>query len=56
MGHRASVSISEDAVKRFVKDFLKVRYEWKALDPESIQKSLAPIVTDGLNKKNITNF
>ena len=51
IGHRTNVSISEDDVKRFVENFLKIRYEWKNLDPKSMQKSLAPIVTDGLSEK-----
>ena len=51
MGHRAGVSISEEAIKQFVKSFLKIRYEWKNLDPTSMQKSLAPFVTKGLNEK-----
>lgn len=50
-GKRSEVVISEEAVKDFVEDFLKRRYEWDALDPESKSKTLAPIVTKGLGKK-----
>ena len=51
MGQKGSLPISEEAVKRFVEDFLRLRYEWKKLDPKAKEKSLAPVVTDGLNKK-----
>lgn len=50
-GRRASIPISEDVVEKFVSDFLKRRYEWTALDPSAMRKTLAPIVTDGLNSK-----
>lgn len=50
-GRRATIPISEEAVERFVADFLKRRYEWKTLDPKVMGKTLSPIVTSGLNKK-----
>ena len=50
-GQRANLPISEEAVKVFVEEFLRLRYEWKELDPKTMKKSLAPIVTDGLNQK-----
>ncbi len=50
-GKRSNVAISEEAVKAFVEDFLKRRYEWDALDPRSKSKTLAPLVTKGLGKK-----
>ena len=50
-GQRANLSISEAAVEKFVKKFLHIRYEWDKLDPQAKQKSLSPIVTDGLQKK-----
>ena len=50
-GERFAIPISEKAVERFVSDFLKKRYQWKTLKPESIRKSLTPIVTEGLNKR-----
>lgn len=50
-GQRASLPISEAAVEEFVRKFLHLRYEWHKLDPQAKQKSLSPIVTDGLQKK-----
>lgn len=55
VGKRTNQSISEEAVQAFVKQFLRTRYEWKKLDPETIQKGLGPIVTDGLSRK-LKNF
>lgn len=51
MGKRVGQPISEGAVEQFVERFLKARYEWKSLDPLAMSKGLAPIATDGLNKK-----
>ena len=50
-GRRANLPISEAAVEEFVRKFLHIRYEWDKLDPRAKQKSLSPIVTDGLQKK-----
>lgn len=50
-GKRATIPISEKAVEKFVADFLRRRYEWHALDPKVMKRTLSPIVTDGLNKK-----
>ncbi len=50
-GRKTSLPISEEAVEEFVEGFLRVRYEWNKLDPKAKQKSLSPIVTDGLQKK-----
>ena len=50
-GKRAQLPMSEQVVGNFVKDFLKIRYQWKELNPEGKKKSLAPFVTDGFNKK-----
>lgn len=50
-GRKASLPISEEAVEEFVKGFLRIRYEWNTLDPKAKQKSLSPVVTDGLQQK-----
>jgi hypothetical protein len=50
-GLRDKVTISEKSVEIFIKDFLRRRYEWAKLDPSDKKKSLAPIVTKGLNQK-----
>ena len=50
-GQRANLPISEEAVEEFVRKFLHIRYEWDKLDPKAKQKSLSPIVTDGLQQK-----
>ena len=50
-GQRVNIPISEETVKIFVKDFLKIRYEWKEFDPKSMSKSLSPIATKSLNNK-----
>ena len=50
-GRKTSLPISEEAVKEFVEGFLRVRYKWNTLDPKAKQKSLSPIVTDGLQEK-----
>ena len=51
LGQRVNIPISEETVKIFVRDFLKIRYEWKEFDPESMSKSLSPIATKSLNNK-----
>jgi len=53
VGKRSTQPISEEAVKRFVTEFLKLRYQWKKLDPQAMRKSLEPVVTDGLSAKLI---
>jgi hypothetical protein len=55
-GRNKTIPISEDAIIEFVKKFLKLRYEWKELDPIILKKNLAPVVTDGLGKKLIKLF
>ena len=50
-GQRKHLPLSEKQVKRFTQKFLKLRYEWEVLRPESIQKNLSPFVTKGLGKK-----
>ncbi len=48
---RARIPLSEEDIKNFVEDFLRIRYEWEALHPKAMRTSLSPLVTDGLNKK-----
>ena len=50
-GRKTSLPISEEAVEEFVERFLRVRYEWNALDPKAKRRSLSPVVTDGLQEK-----
>ena len=50
-GRKTSLPISEEAVEGFVEGFLRARYEWNTLDPKEKQKSLSPVVTDGLQEK-----
>ena len=50
-GYRTSLPISEEAVEEFVEGFLRIRYEWDKLDPQTKKRSLSPIVTDGLQQK-----
>ena len=51
VGKREDFTFSEKVVENFVMDFLKIRYQWKKLDPNILQKNLAPLTTEGLNKK-----
>lgn len=48
---KTKITISEDAVKQFVKKFLSLRYEWQELQPDLIKKNIEPIVTQGLSEK-----
>lgn len=50
-GQRDNEQISGTAVEEFVRKFLHIRYEWNELKPEAKQKSLAPMVTAGLQKR-----
>lgn len=50
-GQRVNLPISEKSVEEFVRKFLKIRYEWDKLNPQAKRKSLAPIVTSGLQQK-----
>ena len=50
-GQRTNLPISEAAVEEFVRQFLRIRYEWDKLDPRAKQQSLAPITTSGLQMK-----
>lgn len=50
-GRREKVNLTDDDVKRFIEEWVRLRYTWNAFDPDKIVKAVAPLSTDGLQEK-----
>ena len=51
IGRPAVLEVGEAEIKKKIRQFVKLRFEWRKLDPAKIIKDLAPLTTPGLNKK-----
>ena len=50
-GERKSISVTEENIKNFLKDFIMARYGPEGRDTGSILENISPMVTKGLFKK-----
>ena len=51
IGERRKISLIENNIKRFVSNYIRLRYKWDKLNPNSISENIAPLVTDGFKKQ-----
>lgn len=50
-GNREKPKITDDDLKRFIENWISLRYNWNEFDPEKIIQSIAPISTGGFQAK-----
>ena len=55
-GRHAKVTLTELDIKRFVENFVSRFYNWQALEPDTILKSVGPLVTDGFKENTLLNM
>lgn len=54
IGSKKKIPIQKGNIKRFIKKFVTLRYEWNGeLDIEKISRDIAPFVTEGFKKKTV---
>jgi hypothetical protein len=51
IAHRKNVTIDENAIGEFLKNFLHFLYDWKNFNPSDVVKTIGPFATDGLVDK-----
>ena len=51
VGKRRKVNLTENNIKHFVSNYIRLRYKWDKLDPNAITENIDPLVTDGFKKQ-----